>query len=217
MDWFRRRKKIEDLPAPPVGELRKRTRILVIDDDPHSFPFDTLRKEGYAIDYWPKVENLRTLEEGQYDVIFLDIQGVAQDYAKEDGLGVLEYLKEKNPSQIVVAFSAHSYDLSKNRFWRLADDSLSKPVEAVKCKQLIDNLIESKRTPAHYWQAIADSLRRQGLAAEDIERVEDKVVRALTRKDRKAIAEALDPVVKSTEMGVRLVGIAFKIAGLFGW
>ena len=212
-----RKKRISELPVPPLADLRKRTRILVIDDDPHSFPFDVLRREGYAIDHWFKVDNLRTLEEGQYDIIFLDIQGVAQEYSQEDGLGILEYLKEVNPSQIVVAFSAHSYDLSKNKFWRLADDSLSKPVEATKCKRLIDNLIEGKRTPAHYWGAIAELLARQGLSPKQITQIEDKVTRALAKKDKKALTDALKPAVTSVELAVRLASIAFKIAAILGW
>lgn len=210
-----KRKKIGDLPTLPLADLKKRTRILVIDDDPHSFPIETLRREGYAIDHWFKVEKLSTLEEGQYDIIFLDIQGVAEEYSKEDGLGILEHLKEVNPSQIVVAFSAHSYDLSKNRFWRLADDSLNKPVEAAKCMRLIDSLIESKRTPAHYWHAVAELLTRQGLNVKDIERIEDKVVRALKKKDRKEMTEVLKSSVESADLAVRVLDIAFKIAELF--
>lgn len=216
MGFFRKRR-ISELVVPPLADVRKRTRILVIDDDPHSFPFDVLRREGYAIDHWLKVENLQALEEGRYDIIFLDIQGVAQEYSGEDGLGILEHLKQVNPSQIVVAFSAHSYDLSKNRFWRLADDSLSKPVEAAKCKRLIDNLIESKRTPAHYWAAVSDLLARQGLDAKQIARVEDKIARALAKKDEKAIKGALEPAVKSAELAVRLASIALKIAAILGW
>jgi CheY-like chemotaxis protein len=212
-----RKKKISDLAAPSVDEVRKRTRILVIDDDPHSFPFETLKREGYAIDHWPRVENLHVLEGGQYDIIFLDIQGVAQEYCAEDGLGILEHLKQVNPSQIVVAFSAHSYDLSKNRFWRLADDSLSKPVEAAKCKRLIDNLIESKRTPGHYWQAVAELLLRQGLDSKEIERIEDKVTRALTKKDKKGITQPIESAVKNAEVCVRVAGIVAKIAAIFGW
>jgi DNA-binding NtrC family response regulator len=216
MFWFKQRR-IKDLPAPPVAEVRKRTRILVIDDDPHSFPFDTLRREGYSIDHSPKVENLRTLEDGQYDIIFLDIQGVAQEYSQDDGLGILEHLKQVNPSQIVVAFSAHSYDLSKNRFWRLADDSLNKPVEAAKCKRLIDNLIESKRTPQHYWQAVAELLQRQGMSQKEIGQIEHKVAKAIGKQDKKAVTDALDTAVKNTDVAVRVVGIAIKIAALFGW
>jgi len=213
---FFRRKTIGDLPKPTDNELRARTRILVIDDDPHSFPFEALRKEGYAIDHWLKVENLHTLEEGQYDIIFLDIQGVALEYTTDDGLGILEHLKEVNPSQIVVAFSAHSYDLSKNRFWRLADDSLNKPVEATKCKRLIDNLIESKRTPARYWQSVKVLLQQQGLNEKEIMRIEDKIVRALEKKNKRGISETFESAVDNADFAVRLVRIVGKIASLLG-
>jgi len=213
---FLKRRSIHDLTPPAAVELRKRTRIVVIDDDPHSFPFDTLKREGYSIDHWPRVENLHTLEEGHYDIIFLDIQGVAKEYSKDDGLGILEHLKQANPSQIVVAFSAHSYDLSKNRFWQLADDSLSKPVDAAKCKEIIDNLIENKLTPLHYWKAIAELLRHQGLTDRQVRRIENKFVRAIVRKDKEAVDEIFRSAVKSTEVVARFVGIASKIAALLG-
>jgi CheY-like chemotaxis protein len=120
------RKTISDIPSPPLEELRKRARILVVDDDENSFPVELLKKEGYAIDYWPKIESLSKLERGDYDIIILDIGGVAKEYSSEDGLGVLEHLKEVNPSQIVVAFSGQSFDLSKNRFWQLVPFPLNK-------------------------------------------------------------------------------------------
>lgn len=52
MDFFKN-KTFSDLSSPPISELRKRTRILVIDDDSNAFPVALLKKEGYAIDYWP--------------------------------------------------------------------------------------------------------------------------------------------------------------------
>jgi len=140
------KKRISGIALPGPDVLRKRTRILVIDDDENSFPFEIMRKEGYAIDHWLKVENLSTLEKGEYDIMVLDIGGVAKEYTDEDGLGILEHLKSTNPAQIVVAFSGQAFDLSKNRFWRLADDALSKPVDAAKCKRMLDNLIENKMT-----------------------------------------------------------------------
>jgi DNA-binding NtrC family response regulator len=155
---FYSKRKIDALAQPPVDDVRRRTRILVIDDDENSFPIQILRQEGYTIDYWDKVNNLHQLEEGDYDIIILDIQGVAKELDREDGLGILKHIKEVNPSQIVVAFSGHSYDLSKAEFWKIADDSLAKPVDATKCKRLIDNLIENKRTPIHYWKAVSARL-----------------------------------------------------------
>ncbi len=179
MFWFGKKMTVKDLPVPSFADLKKRTKILVIDDDEHSFPFDILRREGYSIEHWPKVESLAALEEGHYDIIILDIQGVARELSLDDGLGVLELVKKANPGQIVVAFSSHSYDLSKNRFWRLADDSLCKPVDVSTCKRLIDSLIETKRTPQHYWKALGALLNSQGLSIKQVAKIEDKVVRAL--------------------------------------
>src|ERR1043166_8706233 len=36
----------------PLSELRKRARILVVDDDPSAFPHKLLAKEGYNVTYW---------------------------------------------------------------------------------------------------------------------------------------------------------------------
>ena len=82
----------------PFNEIRKRARILVIDDDEEAFPYKLLEKEGYNVQYWPKVEVLRDLENGEYDIIILDIFGVASaEMSTNDGLGILEHLKKHNP------------------------------------------------------------------------------------------------------------------------
>ena len=207
---------IADLPAPSLSELKKRTKILVIDDDENSFPFELLRREGYSIEHWPRVESLMALEEGQYDVIILDIQGVAKHISQDDGLGVLDLIKKTSPSQIVVAFSSHSFDLSKTRFWKMADDSLCKPVDAATCKRLIDNLIETKRTPHHYWSAIVDLLNSQGASPKQVAKTEDKVVRALRRKDASGLSEVLKHSLDNADIGVKAIGIGCKIVALLG-
>jgi len=211
-----RKKRIANLLPLPLEELRKRTRILVIDDDESSFPFELLKKEGYSIDYWPKVENLSKLEEGFFDIIILDIQGVAQNYSREDGLGILEHIKQRNPSQVVVAFSGQSFDLSKNRFWKMADDSLSKPVDVTKCKRLIDDIIVNKITLSHYWSLVTDILTKEGVSAKQIASIEDKVTRALERKDREAVSEIMKSALDKADVGVRIAAIVIKISALFG-
>jgi len=211
---FFRRKKISDFPSQPLEELRKRTRILVVDDDKNSFPLEIMKKEGYAIDYWPKIENLGTLERGDYDIIILDIGGVAKEYTPDDGLGILEHLKEVNPSQIVVAFSGQSFDLSKNRFWRLADDSLSKPVNATKCKRMIDNLIENRMTADRYWQAVVQILKQEGISDKKLADLENRVANALQRRDKENLSKVLNSACDKTELVVRLINIGMKIAAL---
>ena len=71
--------------------------ILVIDDDDQAFPCKLLQKEGYNVQYWPIVDNLRDIESGVFDLIVLDIFGVAsKQISTNDGLGILEHIKKKN-------------------------------------------------------------------------------------------------------------------------
>lgn len=214
MSWFGSKKTVAGLPVISFSEVKKRTRIVVIDDDPNSFPIEILKKEGYAIDYWEDVEELSKLEEGAYDIIFLDIQGVGKDYSDEEGLGILEHLKNKNPSQIVVAFSCHSFDLSKNRFWKLADDSLCKPVQAAKCKQLIDELIKNKHNPKHYWSSVSQLLIHQGYSQKKIGKLENQICRAIENKNTHEIQNIISSCVDKTEIGLKIVGVVAKIVSL---
>jgi CheY-like chemotaxis protein len=205
---------VSQLRRAPFNDLKKRTRILVIDDEECSFPFGLLKKEDYAIDHWPKVRDLQTLEKGVYDIIILDIKGVAEDYDRNDGLGILEHLKQVNPSQIIVAFSGQSFDLSKNRFWRLADDALAKPVDVTTCKRVIDRLIEKKVTFQHYWGGVEDILVREGVPHKDIRKLEGRVSRALKRRDKDAACELLRGALDKAELAIRLVAIGAKLYAL---
>ena len=208
------KKKVSQIPLPGSDVLKKRTRILVVDDDENSFPFEILRKEGYAIDHWPKVENLTKMEQGDYDIIILDIGGVAREYSPTDGLGILEHLKNVNPAQIVVAFSGQSFDLSKNRFWQLADDSLSKPVDATKCKRMLDNLIENRMTLDHYWGVIVQVLKREQVNERKIAEIEKRLVSALQNKNEKTVCEVLRSGSDKVDVALRLAAVGIKMAAL---
>ena len=209
--------RIVDVTKPiPLEEIRKRAKILVIDDDPNSFPCELLRKEGYTIECWQKVESLSRLEKGDFDIIILDIGGVAGEYSPQDGLGVLEHLKNYNPSQIIVAFSGQTFDLGKTRFWKMADDSLSKPVDVIKCKEVIDHLLQEKFTLDHYWEGLTSILRSEGISDTDIERLERRVAKAIKKGDKKEVMATIKSVTEKAEIAGRLLLIAEKIATLFG-
>jgi len=212
MPIFRRNRKLSDIRAqPPLATLRKVVRILVVDDDPNSFPIKTLQSEGYNIEHWPKVTNVNRLESGDFDIIILDIVGVASEWSAGDGLGILEHLKKRNPSQIVIAFSGHTFDLSKTSFWKLADETLPKPVDALKCKQVVDNLIETTFTIQHYWHGIVQLLRGTGVHEKKIEQLEDQVASAITKGTQYNYAEGFSRFFKAGELLVTLVSIGEKI------
>jgi CheY-like chemotaxis protein len=126
------------LRPKPIHEVRRQLRLLVVDDDPNAFPTEALRLEGYNITEWRRVERLADIERGEYDIVVLDIGGVAlhlTQVSKQDGLGVLEHLKRNNPAQIIIAFSGNQYDISKSEFFTKANAILGKPADVLKCRR----------------------------------------------------------------------------------
>jgi DNA-binding NtrC family response regulator len=209
--------RIADVAKPiPLDEIRKRAKIIVIDDDPESFPCNLLRREGYSIESWQKVESLSRLEKGDFDIIILDIGGVAEEYAQNDGLGVLEHLKKYNPSQIIVAFSGQSFDLGKARFWKMADDSLSKPVDAIKCKEVIDHLLEEKFTLEHYWQGLVSIIRIEGTSKENIDKLETQIAKAIKAGDKEKLLSGIKSITEKAETAARLLEVGAKIISVCG-
>lgn len=166
----------------PLVELRKRCKILVIDDEEASFPTAALKNDGYTIDWWPRVDadGLARLESGQFDLIILDIQDIAEPGLSDtgDGLGVLRRLKEANPDQVVVAFSGREFDLSAVPFWRLADDAIRKPVTFIDCKAKLDAWISECLDPAIQWRRLEQRLLANNIGPLTLRRVEGTIVRA---------------------------------------
>lgn len=162
--WRNKVQQIEITKAQvDIEELKKRLRIVVIDDE-DSFPVKLFQEAGYSIDKWDSVENYSKLESGFYDIIVLDITGIAKHISENDGLGVLEDLKRYNPTQIIIAFSQHSFDLSKAKFWQMADDHIAKPSDFLKIKRVINNLIETKFTSHRYLNSIEELIEHSNLS-----------------------------------------------------
>lgn len=172
----------------PLDELKKRCRIVVIDDEEDSFPTQTLKNDGYAIDWWPRVDadDLTRLEAGRYDVIILDIQDIAVPGLSDtgDGLGILRRLKETNSEQFVVAFSGRAFDLDAVPFWRLADDALRKPVTLISCKGKLDEWIKECLDPVVQWRRIEQKLLSNNVRRFSRRRVEGAIVRAARSRGR---------------------------------
>lgn len=166
----------------PFLELKKRCKILVIDDEEASFPTAALKNDGYTIDWWPRVDadGLARLEAGHYDLIILDIQDIAEPGLSDtgDGLGILRRLKEANPAQLVVAFSGREFDLDAVPFWRLADDALRKPVTLIACKDKLDDWITECLDPRAQWRRIDQRLRANNVSPLALRRIEGTIARA---------------------------------------
>ena len=212
--WFTKKPNLAEL-APPLSaqEARRRSRILVIDDDQSAFPVELLRAEGYNVEYWNRVKNLGDLESGEYDVIVLDIHGIATpEQSKTGGIGILEHIKRYNPAQLVIAYSSKKYDLNQGAFWRLADDFLGKPSPLTVCKQKLDDVLASRFSVKYYWSVLKELLQKQEVSAKDIQKLENVLVKKFKNKETLSKQDLADIIKLSKES----LSAASVIVGLIG-
>ena len=213
---FNRSKSLTDLASSLTFEEKvKRIRIVVIDDVDTEFPFKVLEKQGYAIDYWEDVVDLQKLERGFYDIIILDIGGVGQDLDDEsEGVGVLTHLKQVNPSQIVIAYSGQSHESKRIPFFRVADQYVPKPTNAISWKEILDDIIATRITVQVLWEAATTLLRNQGVTDKQLEHFEKRLIKAASQNEDAStvIRSTLGAVDKVTT----LAGIVGKIILLCG-
>lgn len=198
-------------------DIKRKARIVVIDDQEEAFPYKLLQNEGYNIVYWPKIEKLKDLESGDFDIIVLDINGVAtKEISANDGVGILEHLKKNNPAQIVIAYSGLQYDFSQASFWSLADDYLGKPSPLIACKEKIDRLLKEKFTPEYYWRNIENVLRDNNVSSKKIKNIEKIIVNSIRKKtdiSQSRIADYLDIANKATSTVLTIAKIIIKLHG----
>lgn len=209
------RKSIENYARKlPAEELVQRTRIVVIDDDISGFPLKVLQRQGYSIDHWPDVKDLQKLESGFYDIIILDIVGVGQELDEEmEGAAVLKHLKEINPFQVVVAYSAQSHEPERISFFQLSDQFVPKTTSAINWKEIIDDLMTSKLTVGHFWSALESLLKTKGVTSRQIKKVEKKLISASKSKTID-LSQALPKILGPLDNIGTIIVIAVKIISL---
>jgi len=164
---FRRASRLQ-WPEPTIDEIRKRARILVIDD--LEFPYSQLfERDGYVIKKWDDVSNLTELEHGDYDLILLDLQGVGRAESAEEGLGVLKHIRTRCPAQIIIAYSNADWPLKNQPFFKMADATLQKSADYVEFKEKVDELLRQRFALGFYVSRIQAELasHKQDLPALD--------------------------------------------------
>jgi CheY-like chemotaxis protein len=153
---------------PDIETLRKHYKILVIDD--HALPAQRLfERDGYHLERWPEIKNLSQLTDGHYEIILLDLHGVGLNESPDkQGLGILRHIKQSNPAQIVIAYSAQAQKLSARAFIELADSVLDKEASYVDYKEIVDNLLRRRASPGYFLAVINRELGDNVILVPDV-------------------------------------------------
>jgi CheY-like chemotaxis protein len=172
-------------PALQLAQIRKRARLVVVDDK--EFPYLGLfRRDGYVMDYWPEVTNLSQLSDGAFDLILLDLHGVGTQESAHGGLGILQHLRSQQPTQIIIVYSAAEWSLADQQFFDLADYTLAKSADYVEFKQVVDDLLRTRFSFGFFEARLA---RELGTSADST--TASKALREAVEKNSPAPIEAL--------------------------
>lgn len=183
-------------PDLPFDEIKKRAQILVIDDA--DFVYGPLfDRDGYRLDKWDDVEDLSKLEDGYYDLLLLDIQGVGRELSQEQGLGVLRHIRAVNPAHLIIAYSNADWSLRYQEFFRMADATLAKGADYVEFKRTVDSLLKQRFSLGFYLDKIVLAL---GDEVSDPRRMRALAEKAILRGSTRSFEKALKGGVEKTEL-----------------
>jgi|tagenome__1003787_1003787.scaffolds.fasta_scaffold20967117_3 hypothetical protein len=197
---------------PTLEAIRKKASLLIIDDQ--AFPYERLfTRDGYHIQRWPKVQNLSQLTDDHFDLILLDLHGVGlQESPERQGLGILEHIKTQNPTQLVIAYSAQTWNVANRDYFALADEVLDKNrAEYVDFKKTVDVLLMRRATVGYFIAKMNGALGDQAALAP---KAVPKAVRAFRSGNTEGLRRYLTdklPDAKQVSQVVSIVGIGVKV------
>lgn len=199
--WQRQRKarRLPPTPPSPLDQI-KCFSILVVDDE--VFPYvKQLKNDGFNIERVPDIKRYADIEQFQYEVLLLDVHGIGAGVgATHGGLDLIEYIKQKNPTQRVVSYTAAKWGVDEHDQMGKADAALSKSAGYAKFRSTIEQQFAALLEPDSYVDPI-------GLAGDDRERAmlaialilrgkgaevdEADLVRKVAKDARPAVSNAL--------------------------
>ena len=197
----------------PGDEIRRRSRILVIDDNDFAY-LGLFTRDGYAIDKWDDVDDLQKIERGDYDVVLLDIQGIGIMHSQEQGLGVLKHIREKSPSQLVIAYSNADFSLKYQEFFQMADATLDKSADYVEFKRTLDELLVNRFYDGFYLRRIEELAEEYQVDVQKLLRLSKKAIKNNNKKKLKKFLEENISNKDVVSKILNIISIAISIAAL---
>lgn len=151
-----------------IENLRRKVRILVVDDEDFSI-IDTLKTRGY--DIYKKNDITYPIETEPFDIVLLDIKGIASKFASPmEGFGFALEIKKRYPQKIVISFSGTS-DAKINERLNEINGFIYKDTDIDTWCSRLDGYIKKYCDVNYQWECIAGKMKSDG--------IEDNIINTL--------------------------------------
>ena len=130
--------------TPEMNQAIREAKICVIDDkiDDLKSLMDGLRREGFNhLIEKQQVDSINEILREKYDLIILDLTGVATDLSKDDGIGVLAELKQHDPALPILIVTGSTTPPELTAILSKADLIRSKPVLPADLSSDVESLL----------------------------------------------------------------------------
>ncbi len=190
---------------------RSSVSILCIDDQGLEYE-EIIRNHGFNIRVLKDIEDIKAVTE--YPVVICDIKGVGKSFGSRfEGGHIIEEIKNKYPEKVVIAYTGQQFDATYNKFFSLADFTLSKDIDSDTWVSTLDETIRKVVSPIEQWKRMRDFLLDKDVSLKTIFELEQQFINAVLTKDKSKFAK--DSTIKGLEGDVRSVITSFVASILF--
>lgn len=157
---------LKSISKNDIVDLRRKVKILMVDDEEYAI-FKLLNTRGYRMYYKSDINYVEEVE--PFDIVILDIKGVAQEYGSTyEGFGFAIEVKKLYPNKIVLCYSGTS-DNNINSQLDKIDGYISKDTDIDQWTSRLDSLIRKYSSVDYHWDIINRKLIENHYPEETIE------------------------------------------------
>jgi hypothetical protein len=190
---------------------RSSVAILCIDDQGLEYEA-IIRNHGFNIRVQSDIEDIRAVSD--YPVIICDIKGVGKQFgSKYEGGHIIEEIKSRYPEKVVIAYTGQLFDATYNKFFSLADFTLTKDVDSDAWVSLLDQTIQKVVSPIEQWKRMRSFLIDKEVCLKIIFQLEQQFIKAVLKRDKEIFAQPT--TIGSLDSDVRAVISSFISSILF--
>lgn len=133
--------KMKILLRKPIetAELKRRTRIVFIDDEPADSLLKTIREAGWSVQQLTDIANINEETVRTADIVFMDYKGVGKALTpSQEGVGLMKHLRRNYPKKHIVFYSGFAGFIPGHEVIGLADSWIQKGADPFEYIDLIE-------------------------------------------------------------------------------
>lgn len=122
-----------------IGELKRATRVLFVDDESFEDRLQPIRESGWMCSQIPDIKNLDDEHIQNAQIIFMDYKGVGGNLTpSEEGIGLCKALRKKYPKKKIIFYSGYAGHIPGDEVFSFVDGWIAKHADTYEYIDLIE-------------------------------------------------------------------------------